>query len=188
MPSRIRKNIIVIIFFFCFGSLVGFVSSRWSFFTIDHEINIVDVSNLIITALAGYYIASTLSKQLTASRVEKDLIISEIHKIRSLYDSLYNTVMRNQVSFADTVLIIKIISSSLTSLEKLAATCNFDISSQIRSIFAINTHVKAAITNDPNTNNTTAYSLSSRSIITFNTNYQLIQQQLLELVVFINRQ
>lgn len=186
--DTIKKNLVVIIFFFILGTLAGFLSTQWSYFSFEDKFNLIDVLNLVVTALAGYYIASTLSKQLTARRVEKDLIIEEIHKIRSLYNILNDTVIENQVLFAKTVSTTKRISVSFTALESLASTCNYNIKDQINNAFMLNSNIKAAITNDPNTNNSNFYSLESRSIVSFNNNYQLIQQKLLELIIFINRQ
>lgn len=60
-------------------------------FCYDNSINLFDVISLVITSIIGIYIAYYLHIAQERTRVEKDIMLSELEKIETVMDELFKT-------------------------------------------------------------------------------------------------
>lgn len=118
-----KPNNLKCLFLLVLGGLIGFFSVQWTLFEFDYKIVLVDLINLIVTASLGYYIATYLQNKQGSSRVEKDLLIEEVKKVKIDLDRINSFVENNQIPFGETVSIFKNISGNISSVIELSKTC-----------------------------------------------------------------
>ena len=67
---------------FGLGSIIGFMSTKWSFFTISYSFDVADILSLLVTTVVGLYIAHVVQSKQTANRLEQDLVIEHIKSLQ----------------------------------------------------------------------------------------------------------
>lgn len=70
------------------GAMVGFLSTKWSFFTISYSFDVSDILSLLVTTVVGLYIAHIVQSKQTASRLEQDLVIEHVKGMQARLKSL----------------------------------------------------------------------------------------------------
>ncbi len=77
-------KLFVLIFVFASGVMVGHIVYDFPFLTLDHEVNIVSLINLVVTVVIAFMIPFFVSKILQDSRDIKEYLISEVKELIEL--------------------------------------------------------------------------------------------------------
>jgi hypothetical protein len=170
---------------FFFGGIIGFVSVSWKYFDFDSKIGVVDIVNLAVTASLGYYIASSLQKKLGSNRVEKDLLIDEIKKIKIDIDRINAFVENKQVPFDETVNIFKNISGNISSVIELSKTCKIKVDCGLPSLQSKTKEIKKLVTGSNSQNGQFIITNGHRGHIL--RLHRLVKSQIFESIIAINR-
>lgn len=98
-----RDNILLGALIFAAGCFAGYVSTQFHLFGIEYEINVVDLLSLTVTTILGFYIAHVVQKNLTAHRVERDLMIHHLNGMRHRLTSLDFLEGQSSLSFSASI-------------------------------------------------------------------------------------
>lgn len=145
--SKKPKSIILIVIGICIGSSLQFLIKNIQLVIVKPEIGIIETANLLVTAILGYYIATTLQKRQGASRVEKDWLISEVQKIRTGINNIETILEKNQIPLGEITSIFKSLSSTLYELIKLSEECKYSETDGLEKIRTKIVSIKRLVTN-----------------------------------------
>lgn len=76
---------------------LGYITNSYEYFSIEKEINLVDLFNLIITIFIAFYFSNYLQKQTEQNKIEKDFIINKLKPILKDCESIKNCVENNNL-------------------------------------------------------------------------------------------
>jgi hypothetical protein len=172
-------------FFIFIGGIIGFLSDNWHFFTFKLEIGIVELLNIIVTAFLGYYIANTIQKRQGASRIEKDLIISEIQKIRTDIDKIKGFIDRDIIPLSEVLPVFKNLSSCISETIDLSTLCKHTRTVDLEEIRTKVNGMKRTITNAPTSNDCFILDNSKKSQLAIK--HKKIKELTFKSIVAVNR-
>ncbi|GIM48823.1 hypothetical protein [Capnocytophaga stomatis] len=143
MDKKISILWLVIIVPICM--FLGYLTNSYIYFSIEKNINILDLFNLIVTIFIAFYISHFLQKQTEKNRIEKDLIISKLSPILKESEQIKNFVKNNHLNKKKTDECLTNISNSLYYSDKFSTICKkkMDIESLKKKMF----EMKRKITN-----------------------------------------
>lgn len=98
-----RANTLIGVLIFGVGCFVGYVSTQFHYLSIDRDINVVDLLALLITTVLGFYIAHVVQRNLTAHRVERDLMIGHLNGMRHRLGELDFMEGQSKLSFSASI-------------------------------------------------------------------------------------
>jgi hypothetical protein len=98
-----RANTLVGMLIFGVGCFVGYVSTQFQLLSIARDINVVDLLALFITTVLGFYIAHVVQRNLTAHRVERDLMIGHLNGMRHRLGGLDFMEGQSKLSFSASI-------------------------------------------------------------------------------------
>lgn len=180
LPTIIKFGLI-----FFLGGIAGFLSCEWTYFEFDNKIVLVDLINLVLTGGLGYYIATALQNKIGSNRVEKDLLIEEIKKIKTELEKVQAYVDNGSIPFNEVLALLKSTSSNISSLILLIKLCKIQTDCGFPEIQRKTSQVKRLITNSPSISGSFVLSQSSKT----STLYLLkdLNNQLFKAIVSVNR-
>lgn len=183
---RINPKYLVNLGVLTVGIALGFVSTEFSYFKFDNEINLVDLLTLVISTLVGLYIALSVQRTQTIQKSSKDFLVGEINQIKSEIRGIYNQVIQNQVNFHNTKLNFKAISVSLSALETAFIQCEVkDGEGYIRDSQSKLLLIKQLVTNRSLNGDMIVLSNSDRAA--FLNKYYDFNGALTSLIIYVNR-
>lgn len=123
MIQKTKKNsivflVIILLAIFTLGIIVGKLINL-SYFTIEKEINLIDLLSICVTLFVAWYISWVLETKKQDNRIEKDLIIQRTESIYQLIDDSSQKVVSGSIPFNEATSHIKRINVSITSINKL---------------------------------------------------------------------
>lgn len=167
------------------GITLGFVSTEFSYFKFDSEINLVDFLTLIISTLVGLYIALSVQRTQTIQKSSKDFLVGEINQIKNEVKIIYNQVIQNQADFNNTKLHFKAISGSLSALEVAFTQCEVKDEGYIRDSQNKLLLIKQLVTTRPI--NGSMLVLTNIDRAAFLTKYNDFNNVLMKLIIHVNK-
>lgn len=110
-----KKTIYILIFLV--GLLIGYLSTQWSYFTIDKNINPIDSIGIIVNIFLVVFISNALEKRKTENRVEKDIIIDKLKNIGLVSGKII--IVDNKFRFSSATSIFKDLSTEISALKTM---------------------------------------------------------------------
>jgi hypothetical protein len=123
---------------FLAGMIFGIIMIHVNGIEIEQKITISDVLSMLVTTIVGVYLATTISKNQSANRYEKDFLISETKKVLEMMHS--ESVFTDTQQFDKDVTAkafkrLNILLHNLETLFPLSEHCSFIETSALRSEF-----------------------------------------------------
>lgn len=99
MNNFVRNTIFVIIFIF--GFTAGLIKNDIPFFSVNGEVGITDLANLILTIVVAFLIPLSLSPIITNKRTIKDFLINETKNCIDFLISIKSIIEENSLKNED---------------------------------------------------------------------------------------
>ena len=128
------------------SGIFGYYTSSYSLFKFKYEIDIINFISLILTSSIGFYIASSLRKNIEAKKFEKELSINLIKLLLSEIKSLDMFLSENNLLFNETVILFKSLSSNLSELKEINEICRISDDAKIEKLRELFFELKQLIT------------------------------------------
>ncbi len=146
------------------SGLFGFLTNSYSFFKFKNEIDLVSLFSLLVTTTFGFYISSTLQKNLEAKKFEKELIQQSIKQLNQKIKNIDKYLSINSLKFSETTRTFKDISSLISELKDLNEICSIIEENEILKLRTLFNDIKPIITGAPTSNNKFVISNEHRSL------------------------
>lgn len=130
---------------FSFGKLVNI-----AYFTIDDNINLIDIVSICITVFAAWYITGILETEKQDNRTEKDLIIRRIDDIYHLIDGNRLKVITGNIALNEATSYVKRTNVSITGIYKILTKTGLATDLTLKGQLQNNTRkIRDLLTNTP---------------------------------------
>ena len=110
---------------------IGFVSAKvisGGQFEIDKNLNVIDLSSLLLTPVLAYIVYSVLDKNKEDRTKEKELILKRIDDFYTFIDSFYlRTISNSNLSYSLTLSDLKRLNDQIKNAQKLLTLANIAI-------------------------------------------------------------
>ena len=125
--------IVLYVFLIAFGfSLRCIISYQISDFSLDKNINIVDLTSLFLTLFLAYLVYAVLDKNKETRVKEKDIIINRIQEIYDFVQTVSLTHNDSRADFTPTVANLKRLHRHFVNIDKIVKLTTIDMPSKYK--------------------------------------------------------
>lgn len=127
-------NIILYLVFIIFGIVIGKFFT-FPFFEISKEIDLVNVSTILVTILLALLFTHYFDKQKTDYRIEKDIILKRVEEFYQIVEKMQNKCVTGNIPYSEAAFFCKRLYLSVKYLQRSILLCHFSVdNNQIDSI------------------------------------------------------
>lgn len=147
--SKILFRIGLCLAIFTAGIVVG-KFCNFHYFTLDKNINLIDILSICVTLFAAWYITGILETEKQDNRIEKDLIIRRTEDIYQLINDSHQKIITGKIPFQDATSHLKRINVSLKGIYNILSKAELSTDSTLKSKIISNTRkLNSLLTNTP---------------------------------------
>lgn len=147
--SRTLFRIVLCLAIFGSGFIVGKLLNI-TYFTIEQDINLIDIVSICVTVFAAWYISGILETEKQDNRTEKDLIIRRTEDIYQLIDDSHQKVITGNIPFNEATSHLKRINVSIKGIYKILTKTGLTTEEDLKSQLQGNTRkLRDLLTNTP---------------------------------------
>lgn len=147
--SRTLFRIVLCLAIFGSGVIVGKLLNI-TYFTLEQDINLIDVVSICVTVFAAWYISGILETEKQDNRTEKDLIIRRTEDIYQLIDDSHQKVITGNIPFNEATSHLKRINVSIKGIYKILTKTGLTTEEDLKTQLQGNTRkLRDLLTNTP---------------------------------------
>lgn len=122
---------------------LGYITNSYEYFSIEKEINLVDLFNLIITIFIAFYFSNYLQKQTEQNKIEKDFIINKLKPILKDCENLKSSIKNSNLDRKKIDNLLSNISNGLYYSNQFSTLCrkNIEISNLKIKMFSVKKNI-----------------------------------------------
>ncbi|HEX8350206.1 MAG TPA: hypothetical protein VF598_09595 [Hymenobacter sp.] len=110
------------------------VSNQYNYFSIEKDINIIDVFTLLGTVFLAYYIPAVIDRRGQNTRVEKDIILGKINEYNTAIEDLMRSVRSGSIDYSGAAASLQNVTLLIARINRYATKIGISIETHRKAI------------------------------------------------------